>query len=390
MNVNTSCINSSVYLPIVPVIVNDKCKMFALLDTGSTSTFITQRLASFLNLKSEEVNCKMSILGRCSNLCSHVVSVDIKSVSGEHVLKLTDVFVVPNIPAKYPSSLLDFQKYPYLSDLPIQQVNGETKVDILIGMDNAQIMMQLDVRRAAEGRNKPYAVLTMFGWSLNGPVQHTSASPEYEIASNFVNMDLEIKRLWDIETLDENVQSLSYEDRKVMKLWNEEIYFENGHYFLPIPWSDGCPNFPSNRYLATVRLLARLNKNKMLDIYTEKINQMAFDGYAEPVPVADLGRHDQATRYLPHHADLSESKPGKVRVVLDCAAKQDGVSPNNQCLQGPDLNNKLIHVLLRFRQFKYAVSADIEAVYLQLKIPISDRDALRFFRLKMARLWNTE
>ena len=140
-----------------------------------------------------------------------------------------------------------------------------------------------------------------------------------------LTLDVEIKRLWDIETLDENVQSLSYEDRKVMKLWNEEIYFENGHYFLPIPWCDGCPNFPNNRYLSTVRLRGLARLNKMLDIYTEKINQMVLDGYAKPVPVADLGRHDHATWYLPHHAVLSESKPGKVCVVFDCAAKMESV-----------------------------------------------------------------
>ena len=66
----------------------------------------------------------------------------------------------------------------------------------------------------------------------------------------------------------------------------------------------------------------------------------------------------------PHHAVVSESKPGKVRIVFDCAAKLDGVSLNNQCLQGPDLNNKLLHVLLRFRQYQYAIMADIEAMYL--------------------------
>ena len=40
--------------------------------------------------------------------------------------------------------------------------------------------------------------------------------------------------------------------------------------------------------------------------------------------------------------------------------------------------NKLIGVLLRFRQFKYAITADIEAMYLQVKIPAIDRNYLRF------------
>ncbi|XP_076047302.1 uncharacterized protein LOC143028823 [Oratosquilla oratoria] len=97
-------------------------------------------------------------------------------------------------------------------------------------------------------------------------------------------------------------------------------------------------------------------------------------GYAEYVPEVDLKRDDGKVWYLPHHAVTSETKPGKVRVVFDCAAQKNGVSLNSQCLQGPDLNNKLIHVLLRFRQYHYAITADIEAMYHQVKIPISDRE----------------
>ena len=51
---------------------------------------------------------------------------------------------------------------------------------------------------------------------------------------------------------------------------------------------------------------------------------------------------------------------------------------NDRCLQGPDLVNKLIHVLLRFRLHQYAIQADVEAMYNQIRIPPCDRDALRF------------
>ncbi|XP_071830918.1 uncharacterized protein [Apostichopus japonicus] len=47
-------------------------------------------------------------------------------------------------------------------------------------------------------------------------------------------------------------------------------------------------------------------------------------------------------------------------------------------MQGPDMINKLLPVLLRFRQHSIAVQADIEAMYNQVRIPARDRDALRF------------
>ena len=48
--------------------------------------------------------------------------------------------------------------------------------------------------------------------------------------------------------------------------------------------------------------------------------------------------------------------------------------------------NKLIHVLLRFREHKYAFQADIEAMYNQVRLPIHDRDALRFLWLENDKL----
>ena len=40
--------------------------------------------------------------------------------------------------------------------------------------------------------------------------------------------------------------------------------------------------------------------------------------------------------------------------------------------------NRLQYVLLRFRQYQYAITADIESLYSQVKVTRSDRDALRF------------
>jgi len=47
-------------------------------------------------------------------------------------------------------------------------------------------------------------------------------------------------------------------------------------------------------------------------------------------------------------------------------------------LQGPDLTNRLIGVLMRFRQDHIAVLADIESMYHQVRVTPRDRDVLRF------------
>ena len=381
MSVNRTC--SSVYLPIVPVIINDQCKVYALLDTGSTNTFVTQRLATQLKLKGKEVSYSMSTLGHSSEVSSKTVSINVMSVDANQKLKADNVLVVGSIPVRYPTNSVDINVYPHLADLPMPRAGNDVQVDVLIGMDNAYALMPLEVRCSSSDRRQPYATRTLFGWSLNGPVDNNSC---LQVSSHCVDLGSEIDKLWEVETLDEDARSLSYADRRVLDLWDREIVHEDGHYVIPVPWKDESATMPNNKYAATSRLnnlISRLRKTEMLEQYSGQLKKMEMDGYAEKVPVEETHIQGDKVWYLPHHAVVSTAKPGKVRVVFDCAAKHGEVCLNNQCFQGPDLNNKLIHVLLRFRQYRYAVTADIEAMCHQVKIPTKDRNALRF-------LWQEE
>ena len=82
--------------------------------------------------------------------------------------------------------------------------------------------------------------------------------------------------------------------------------------------------------------------------------------------------------YLPHHPVFHPQKPGKLRVVFDCSAEYHNTSLNKQLLQGPDLTNSLVGVLTRFRQEPIAFISDIEAMFHQVRVQPSDREALRF------------
>ena len=56
-----------------------------------------------------------------------------------------------------------------------------------------------------------------------------------------------------------------------------------------------------------------------------------------------------------------------------------GISLNSQLLQGPNLANNLLGVLIRFRKNKIAIVGDIESMFYQVKVPVTDRDCLRFY-----------
>lgn len=85
--------------------------------------------------------------------------------------------------------------------------------------------------------------------------------------------------------------------------------------------------------------------------------------------------------YLPHHAVLKESSTTtKIRVVFDGSCKSDsGVSLNDILLVGPVVQSDLISILLKFRTFKYAFSADIIKMYRQILINDEQAPLQRIF-----------
>ena len=76
----------------------------------------------------------------------------------------------------------------------------------------------------------------------------------------------------------------------------------------------------------------------------------------------------EITNYIPHHGVLNISKPGEVRVVFDSSSKFWNASLNDSFLPGIDLLKNLISVLLRFREGRYTVIANIEKIFIKLEL----------------------
>ena len=252
-NIATQREGASVYLPIVPVIVNGSSyPVYALLDSGSTNTFVTKQLVQKLKLQGKDVQYNMSTLGQSSEVKSTTVTFCLTSVQDDVKFDVMTALAVNSIPVRYPGSVIDIDQYPYLADLDLPRHSSDVRVDILIGMNNADALMPLEVKCSDKQKRHPYATGILFGWSLNGPVVNLTNS--LQVSSHFVNLEQRISKLWEIEQCDEDSQSLSYDDRKVEDLWRREVKHEGGHYVVPIPWKDGRPSMPNNRAQAQGRL----------------------------------------------------------------------------------------------------------------------------------------
>ncbi len=81
--------------------------------------------------------------------------------------------------------------------------------------------------------------------------------------------------------------------------------------------------------------------------------------------------------YIPHHAVYHPTKK-KIRVVFNCAANFSEHCLNEELLQGPDLANLLVGVLMRFRKEEVAVQADIASMFYQVLVPDEQQKFLRF------------
>jgi hypothetical protein len=64
--------------------------------------------------------------------------------------------------------------------------------------------------------------------------------------------------------------------------------------------------------------------------------------------------------------------------VFNCPVKCKGTSINDELLQGPDLTNRLLGVMLRWRRESIAMMADIESMFYRVRVQKEDCDMLRY------------
>ena len=206
---------------------------------------------------------------------------------------------------------------------------------------------------------------------------------EYNIDDE--TLQRQLKRLWKTDFGDSVVGtkvSPSIEDKMAVNKIEESLRRVGSHFQVALPWRPGCPHLTNNKSIAEQRLQLLkkwlLKDEDLLAKYPTTMQEYIVKGHAQKVPKEELHLKEQSVWYLPHHPVTHPLKPGKVRVLFDCAARYCGTSLNQQLLQGPNLTNPLVGVLIRFRQEPTAMAADIEAMFHQVYVDPQDRDALRF------------
>ena len=372
--------------------VKKECRVRILFDTGSHKSFITAEAVDKIGLpvvRREKLGIQAFGSKEAEVRVREVVDVCLSPLheSERVVISCYVVDEISSIPNVHPEVVR--QLYTHLTGIWFSDVcraEETLAVDILIGSDAVWEFQEGTSIRGGPG--EPVAIRTKMGWVLFGPLKLTGK--EFKSANsavvNFlpsVNQDVDkrnieenVNRLWDLETLEIRQNDEVHETVK------DDIIFTGNRYSVGLPWKIGHNKLPSNYENCVARLQGQLRKFKKDPIIFEECNKIVTEQLENGViePVAEL---DEAERvhYLPSQTVVrAEAETTKVRLVFDasCKDRKAGTSLNDCLHVGPSLTPFLFDILLRFRENRVALVGDIEKAFLNIEVNPADRDCLRF------------
>ena len=360
-------------------------------DEGSSECFINERFAKRNGHRGGQRH-KLYVKGMTNNRVTSVRAIhnlEVRGVNETASIVVKRVFTWPSeMPVTKENIPLpkDLEQWPHLTDVDLPSLM-DCEIGLVLG-NNVPIATE-PVETVKGELGDPYAAKTVLGWQIHGnlrqgedefDVEHVSACATmisgdelHKSMKDFFNRDF-------VGNIHSEEKSPSIEDKKFLQLMDEGCYKKNGQYHMPLPLknNDGLPN---NRKMAEQRLKSIerkfANDATFREQYKGFIDNLIEKGYAtiveEDEPEPEVGM----VWYLPHHAVFHPRKK-KIRVVFDATAEFMGISLNGQLIQGPDLMNKLLGVLLRWRQYAIAFMADLESMFYRVKVIPEHRDLLRF------------
>jgi hypothetical protein len=384
--------SSKVALALIPVKIRSKHQetcitTYAGLDNFSSDCFISEQLVKKLQATGPSSKILLTTMEhKRSEFDTRIINnLEIFDIDENENIKLPPTYTCKELPIgndDVPREE-DIEKWPTLRDLPFNFVDAE--VGLILGINSPEAIKCLEIVSTIE--NGPFASRHKLGWALNGPLtrehRHEVFMHRTQV-ENTQNIESMLEEMYSYDFPDSKQDGIGFsvEDKMWKQRVDSSVTFQDGHYVIKLPFRSEDPVLPDNRNQAYQRIAStkrRLERNSKLHVeYTSYMKEMIEKDFAEKIPETELKREPGKSWYLVHHGVYHKEK-GNLRVVFNCSLKYRGTSLNDELLQGPDLTNGLLGVLLRFRQGAIAMTADIEKMFYQVKVPKEHSDFLRFF-----------
>ncbi|XP_067947051.1 uncharacterized protein [Watersipora subatra] len=367
---------------VIPVYVStlqnpsEETLIYAMLDTQSDSSYLSKEIAHIVKPAYSTETVTISTLTgettdwvkRYSNLrirgYQQIESTTLEAYewsellySGQQIPNSVNVQHLPHLKEHT-------QKLPPPLDIPM---------GMLIGAGCVEAFEPLECIPGDKGQ--PFAQRTILGWTvLGGKEQLTTVEGK-------LNQKTKVNATSVCFKDHDEITLISQEDIKFMNIMHEEALIkENGSYEMPLPFRQR-PIMPNNKVQAEKRLMGLKKKFGTNETFRKEYTTFMADllekGHAEEVLSSGEKIRTGEVWYIPHFA-VVHPKKNKIRVVFDCSAKFDGTSLNDHLLQGPDLFNNMLGILLRFREEPVAIACDVERMFYNFQVNADDRNYLRF------------
>ena len=232
---------------------------------------------------------------------------------------------------------------------------------------------------------------TTLGHAIMGTCSDSPSSKQCNAVAQQVDSPVQsqdalaVERFWEVEQPPKSVIPFSKDELEVQEHYKKTHFFnqELRKYQVVLPRNHNGLSLGESRSRALKRFVnnekALIHKGQYAQ-FQAVVSEYLELGHAQLLARADFDVPDPLCYYLPMHGvHKAGSSTTKLRVVFDASAPStSGVSLNQTLAIGPTLHPTLDRILLKFRTYKVALTADIKGMYREIVLDESDRQYHRF------------
>ena len=348
-------------------------------------TLISNRVAQTLHLPLTKANLAFSgVQGTPCKAAKHLTQCIVSPLqAGQKQVTLTAAVVetvTDNLPVQETPSVGEL---PHLQGLDLADpcFHKPGRIDILLGADAYPELLVPDHMITGPVKT-PAAQRTIFGWAIVGPVSY-KADSSVAIPTHFAlgqtaedNLDALLSQFWESEEPEQEPAALSVVEEQVQAHYSDTVTYDSS-----LPRRNDVPPLGDSRAQAHSRYITNEKSILRRGIWKpfQNVVQEYLDlGHAELIPSTDPT--PEQVFYLPMHSVAKQTSTStKLRVVFDgSASTTSGISLNRSLHVGPTLHPTLGQILMTFRTYNVALSADISKMYREIELAEADRDLHRF------------
>ncbi|XP_076294560.1 uncharacterized protein LOC143215865 [Lasioglossum baleicum] len=363
----------------------DNIRARVLLDQGSEVSFIKESICQRLRLPRQHARMPIYGIGAGHTVTTRGVSTFVISSLTQTYTCEVKAFILPELTHYAPAATSPHASWDHIQGLQLADPSylDPQPIDMVIGVDVYSRIIRPDIRRGDD--DSPVAQLTTLGWVISGPASTVRTHKASNGISSFqcgIDRDLYelVQKFW----VQEEPNALP-----ATTLTDSERQCENhfrtthsrddtGRYVVRLPFAKSAAELGDSRSSA-LQILRRSEKTlasrpQFRDKYAAFLTEYEHLGHMRMVTESE-NRATTASYVLPHHGVLrGTGDSAKIRVVFNGSHRTTSGTSLNDCLHvGPKLQTDLADIILRWRRFRFAFSADVEKMYRQIRVHESDQ-----------------